>query len=222
MRSGHAGIGDRSRSSWKDPRVVRLHVGVSPEDGRNSPVENARDRNLLACRLCVEVDEHDVGLPPRVLDEGVEELEGRHRAVEEQPAEQVDDRDRRAVPRRGDGEPFSGKAGAEVRGPDHAVGGGEVREDLVAGPRVVPQGNDVGSGSEQAVGELRRDTATVRCVLSVHDAELDRELVAKPRQPTLDRSGSGRAEHIGDEEDPQRGSPAATEREASARGRPRS
>ena len=45
-------------------------------------------------------------------------------------------------------------------------------------------------------------------VLAVDDAEVGAELLAQRRQPRLDRPAAGRAEHVGDEEDAQRLSPA--------------
>ena len=62
VRAGHAGVGDRRRAAREDARVVRLHVRVRPDDGADAAVEPARERDLLARRLGVEVDEDVRGL----------------------------------------------------------------------------------------------------------------------------------------------------------------
>ena len=68
VRPGHPGVGDRRRPARLDARVARLDVRVGPDHGRDLAVEPARDRDLLARRLGVEVDDDDLRLlrgPPR-------------------------------------------------------------------------------------------------------------------------------------------------------------
>ena len=69
VRPGHAGVGQRRRAARKDPRVVRLDVRVRPDHGSRPAVEHARERDLLARRLGVEVDDHDRCLAPQLLDQ---------------------------------------------------------------------------------------------------------------------------------------------------------
>ena len=88
----------------QDARVVRLDVRVRADHRGHAPVEPARERDLLARRLGVEVDDDDLRLGARLLDERVDDLERARRDVEEERAHQVDDGDRRPVARRGDGE----------------------------------------------------------------------------------------------------------------------
>jgi hypothetical protein len=66
---------------------------------------------------------------------------------------------------------------------------------------VVAEGEHVGAGGEQLVGELGRDPDAVRRVLAVYDAEVDVELLTQPRQALLDRAQAGAAVDVGDEED---------------------
>jgi hypothetical protein len=69
---------------------------------------------------------------------------------------------------------------------------------------VVAEREHVGPGREQTLGEARRDTGPVRDVLAVDDAEAGAQLVLEPLQAFLERGAPGRAEDVGDEEDPQR------------------
>jgi len=185
----------------QDARVVRLHVGVRPEDGGHPPVEVDRERNLLARRLAVKVDEDDRRLPARLLDELVNDLERPDRGRHEQVAEQIDHRDPGAVACLGDGPPAPRRCSREVRGPDHAVGAREVGRDLLPPPDVVAERDHVRAGREQLVRELRRDPDTVRDVLPVRDHEVQVELFPQPWQPLLDRPQTGPAVHVRDEED---------------------
>src|SRR5205814_7962676 len=77
----------------------------------------------------------------------------------------------------------------------------EVGAHPVAPPHVIPEGDHVGSGGKQLVGELRRDPRAVGDVLAVQDAEVRAELRAQTAQPLLDRTTTGRAEDVGDEQD---------------------
>jgi hypothetical protein len=69
---------------------------------------------------------------------------------------------------------------------------------------VVAERDDIRARGEQPVPELRRQTAPVRRVLAVDDAEVDAELLAQRVQPRLDRLATRSAEDVCDEEDPQR------------------
>jgi hypothetical protein len=68
---------------------------------------------------------------------------------------------------------------------------------------VIAERDDVGTGGEDPLGELRREPAAVGGVLAVDDAEGGAELLAQARQALLDRSAPGRAEDVCDEEEPQ-------------------
>jgi hypothetical protein len=68
---------------------------------------------------------------------------------------------------------------------------------------VVAERDRVRSGREQLLGELRRDPDAVRDVLAVEDDEVDGELVAQRGQPLLDRPATGRADDVGNEQEPQ-------------------
>ena len=56
--------------------VGGLHVRVRSEDGGDAPVEPAGERDLLARRLRVDVDDDHGRLPPRLVDEALELLIG--------------------------------------------------------------------------------------------------------------------------------------------------
>jgi hypothetical protein len=69
---------------------------------------------------------------------------------------------------------------------------------------MVAERDHVGPGREDPVCELAGDTRSVRRVLPVDDAEVDRELLPEPGQPIFDRTAAGRSEDVGDEEESQR------------------
>jgi hypothetical protein len=89
----------------------------------------------------------------------------------------------------------------EVGRPDDPIAALEVRQELAARPGVVAEGQDVGAGGEQLLGELRRQPAPVGRVLGVDDAEVGAELVAERGEAFLQRAAPGRPEDVGDEED---------------------
>ena len=66
---------------------------------------------------------------------------------------------------------------------------------------MVAQREYVGPGTEEALGEPRRDPGPVGHVLRVDDAEARAELVSQAWQALLDRRPAGRAEDVCDEED---------------------
>src|SRR6476660_3368033 len=71
-----------------------------------------------------------------------------------------------------DREPAAGSLRAGVRRPDHPLAGGEVRRDPAAAVGVVTERDHVRAGSEQLVGQLRRDPGAVGRVLAVDDRKV--------------------------------------------------
>src|SRR5207302_216089 len=76
---------------------------------------------------------------------------------------------------------------ARVRGPDHALALREVVPDSVAAEAVVAERDHVRAGTQQPVGELRRDSRAVRDVFAVDDADVGTVLLAQAGQALLDR-----------------------------------
>ncbi len=68
---------------------------------------------------------------------------------------------------------------------------------------MVAERDRVRTPREELVGELRRDSDTVRDVLAVDDADVDVQLVAQRAQTFFDRAASRDADDICDEEDSQ-------------------
>ena len=67
-------------------------------------------------------------------------------------------------------------------------------------PDVVARRDDVGSGGEELLGELRRKPDAVGGVLAVDDAKTDAQLVAELRQAGFDRAPAGGTEDVADDE----------------------
>ena len=84
VRPGHARVGERGRAARVHARVVRLHVRVRADHRRHAPVEPPRERDLLARRLGVHVDEDHRRPLARLLDELVDHLERVVRDLEEE------------------------------------------------------------------------------------------------------------------------------------------
>ena len=169
VRAGHADVGHRRGAAGQHAGVGGLDVGVRAEHGRHASVEPARECDLLARRLGVDVDDDDRACAPRLLDELVHELpRARAGSRKSEPMRLIT---ATGVPsrRRRDREPAPGRAGAEVRGPDDPLGGREVRRDLGPPPGVVAERDRVRSVREQLLGEARRDADPVRRVLPVDD-----------------------------------------------------
>ncbi len=101
-------------------------------------------------------------------------------------------------------EPAARRGRGEVRGPDDALGARQVRVDLLPPPGVIAERDHVRAGGEEPLGELRRDPHAVGDVLAVQDAEADAVLLPQVAQARLDGVAAGRADHVSDEEDPQR------------------
>ncbi len=201
VRAGHPRVGDRRRPAWLHAGVVRLHVRVRPHDRGHASVQPPGHRDLLARRLGVEVEEDDLRATARLLDELVHDLERALGRREEQPAEQVEDSDRRAVDGRLHCHPCAGRLARQVRRADHALGLGEVRGNLHPPPDVIAERDHVGACGENSIRELRGQSGPVGRVLAVHDAEIDLELLLQAREPLLDRASARRAEHVREKED---------------------
>ena len=123
--------------------------------------------------------------------------------MQEEGAEDVDHGQACTVRARDDPEASPRCERRRVRRSQDAVGRVEVRRDLGAAERVVPERDGVDSGREQAVGEPRRDPDPVGDVLPVRDADVDLELSAQRRQALLERLPAGGPDDIGDEQNAQ-------------------
>jgi hypothetical protein len=65
---------------------------------------------------------------------------------------------------------------------------------------VVAERDRVGSGGEDALGELRGEAGALSGVLAIYDAEVGSVLLAERVQTFLERTPPGRAEDIRDEQ----------------------
>jgi len=178
---------------------------MRPHDCGDAAVQPARERDLLAGRLGVHVDEDERGLPNGGIDEPVDDLEHRGRGMEKERSEHVDDRESGSVRRRNDREPAARRRRRCVRGTHDALRALEVRTDLRPPEGVVPQRDRIHAHSEELVGEARGDSDAVRGVFAVHDADVDCELFPHPGKERFQRTSARCAHDVGDEEDAQGG-----------------
>jgi hypothetical protein len=102
------------------------------------------------------------------------------------------------------GEAGTGRLRRHVRRAQNAVGAAQVRGEPGLAPGPVAEGDHVGAGRQEPVGEFRRDPAPGGGVLAVDDAEVGCQLGPEGGQSGLDGSAAGRTEDVGDEENPQR------------------
>jgi hypothetical protein len=200
MGAGHARVGDGGSPTGLHTRVRRLDVRMGSEDSRHAAVKPARQRDLLARRLCMEVDEDDLRIPLRLGDEVVHDLKESDRRAQEERAEQADHGDGRAALRNHDDEPATRCVPGQVGGPGDTVGLLQVRNELLTAPDVVSERDRVGPRGEYPFRKLRRQARAVGGVLRIDDADICAKLVPQLWQPLLDRPGARGAEDVGDEE----------------------
>jgi Glycosyltransferase family 87 len=200
VRAGHAGVRHRRGAAGLHARVGRLHVRVRPDHRGHAAVQPPRQGDLLAGRLGVEVHHDDPGLPSRLGDEVVDDLEEADRRPEEERAEQVDHGHARTVLGGHDDQAAAGRVRGEIGGSHHPVRLVQVRDQFLPAPCVVAQRDRVGAGAEDPLGQLGREARTVGGVLRIDDAEVRFELVPKSAQPVLERPCTRGAEDVGDEE----------------------
>ena len=117
--------------------VVRLHVRVRADHRGHPSVEHARERDLLARGLRVEVDEDDLCAPRACSTSSSTMRNGLLGDVEEERALEVDNGDRRHRARLTTVRPLPGPV--EVAGPDDATALLEDRDDVLLSPDVVAQ-----------------------------------------------------------------------------------
>jgi len=201
VRAGHARVGDRRGATRQDTRVVGLDVGVRADDRGDAAVEPRGERNLLARRLGVEVDDDDRSCGARLVDEHVDDLPRRDGCVEEELPEQVEDGDADTVACLHHGEAAAWSLGARVRRPDHALAPGEVGGDPAPPVGVVAERDYVRPRSKELVGELPRDAGAVGGVLAVDDREVGLVALAQRREVLLHRAATRDAEDVREEED---------------------
>jgi Glycosyltransferase family 87 len=205
VRAGHAGVGDVGRPAAQDVGVARLDVRVGAEHRRHPTVQEPPHGHLLAGRLGVEVDDHDLRLLASLAHEILGHRERAHGRIEEELAEQVDHGDRRAVGGLRHTPPLAGRRGGVVGRADDAAVHGQMLVHLPLAEGVVAERDHVDAGGVQAAGEPARDARAVGQVLAVCDHEVDLALGPQPGHLLLDDPPARCRDGIGDEEDPHRG-----------------
>jgi len=175
---------------------------VRPEHRGHAAVEPGRERDLLARRLGVDVDDDHRRRLACLLHQLVDDLPHAVRGIEEERTEEIDDRDGGAVACLDHGEPAAGRLALEVRGAHDRRRRGQIGADLLAAPRMVAKRERVRAGCEEALGKPRRDADAVRDVLAVDDAGVDLEALAQVGQQRLDRVAAGATHNVADEQQP--------------------
>ena len=130
------------------------------------------------------------------LQDGVGAVEGILEHVQIEQSLQIDDRDLRAAHVE-DGHAASGAGLAVVRGAQDVL----VLVDVQVGAaleRVVPGGDDVRAGLEDAPGGVGGDPVAVRGVLPVDDRDVDAVLPLDRAEPVLEELASHVPDHITD------------------------
>jgi len=152
-------------------------VGVRPEHSGDAPVEVPAERDLLARRLGVHVDEDLIGLAAQIREHAVDLGKRRAPRAHVEVPRQVHDRQSNPVALEHDAA-ATGLPAEEVRRTDHSLVPVEVGIDLAAAVGVVAERDRVDARFEQLVGNLRRDAEAAGDVLGVDDDEGRREALA--------------------------------------------
>jgi len=172
---------------------------VRAHDGGHAAVEMPAQRDLLACGLGVEVDEHVVRATLELAEGGVDLRERRPSGAQEDVAAEVDDAepDALAVHDTGAVSRLVSQVVVGAQDLDVVV---EIAVDLLAVIGVVAERNDVDAGGEELVGDLRRDPQPPGCVLAVDDDERRLVAFAQPGQQPEQRALAKRSDDVADEE----------------------
>ena len=169
---------------------------VRAHDRRDASVEVVGERDLLACRLGMEVHEHGHVLG-HLVERGVGRAERAVHRVHEHAAEEVQHGE--AADGRGDERPALPRRAGRVVGGAHGVreladGGGE----LLLPPRVVAERDRVRARREDLVGERHGDAAAGGRVLGVDDHGRHAELAPDAGQLLLQDPAAGASHHVAD------------------------
>jgi hypothetical protein len=98
--------------------------------------------------------------------------------AQEEGAQEVEHGDRLAAAGRDDREAAAGRPVAEVGRAQEARACFEEGDQVAMPPDVVACCDNIRAGREELLGQLRRESDPVRCVLSVDNTEVGVELVA--------------------------------------------
>ena len=176
-RTAHSGITQKRGAARENLFVGGLHMRMRADDGGNFPIEEPAERDFLARRLGMRVDENDRRLCAHLLDCGLDRAKGifQNRLHERAP---LDDghahfsfrgfEDDQAVSRR-------------ARGIVHRAQQTRLRvnesEDVLLVPDMIARRDDGSSGAQQIDGNLRRDPAATRRVFpAMIDYLLERDV----------------------------------------------
>jgi len=175
-------------------------MGVRAQDRGDPPVEEPAERDLLARRLRVDVDQQVVDPTLEPPQRGLGLLEEGVRGVHVEVPGQVDDAQAHAVA--GDDRLAPARLRAQVVArTQHPVAAVEVAEDLPPPVGVVAERDDVDAGLQKLVGETRRDPQPAGHVLGVDHDERRPVALAQGGQHAEQRPAPRAADEVAGEED---------------------
>src|SRR5439155_20112632 len=196
----HARVRDVRRAPRQHARVGGGHVRVRADHRGDAAVEVPADRDLLARRLGVPVD--DLHLR-RAIGERVQDgVDGAERVVNVRRHEDAPDRVHHEHVIRDD-PPTSGIARREVDRSYAVLERVDVLHELPLIPHVVAVRDHVGAGVVDLARDVRSQARPARGVLAVHDGHVDAQLALQLRKERRDRVTARAPHHITDEEDAQ-------------------
>ena len=175
-------------------------------DRRDPPVEVVAHRQLLPCRLGVEVDDREGGgvFP----DNPVDRLEGVVQRVKVDDAKEAHNQHRKAPPVQQEPPLPIGAAGEVGRAEEVRVIG-EVVVDLPALEGVVAAGDDVDPAVEEVPGRDREDAVADGRILAVADDDVNLLLLLEGGELFPKEAASRRADDIADHKNPHASSPSS-------------
>ena len=159
--TGHAQIGNISRSLGQDPQIRRGHMGVGAPHRADAPIQIVGQSQLLAGGLGVEIHQRKGGLLLFLPQQLVRRQEGVVGVVVQiAPADEIHhgDADGSAVI---DAVAPAGSPGGIVGGAQDIGAVLQIVRDLHLAPRMVAQRDDVGAGIEEILGGLGAEAAAV-------------------------------------------------------------
>src|SRR5215472_3279524 len=172
VRAGHAHVRDIGRAPGKDAFISGGDVGMSAYDGGNLAVEVPTHRDFFRSGFSVHVHDYDLRIAGNAGELGRGRAEGVVDRRHVRAALKIQDGASDAALGVPDVEAPAGRAIREIRGTQQARLAGEILDNFLALPDVIPTAENVGARFEKLFGNSRRDAESRSSVFTIDDAEI--------------------------------------------------
>lgn len=200
VRPGKPGVRKEGGAAGKNLVVRGLDMGVGSDDSGDLAVEHPTEGDFLGSRLGMEIDNNDWGLGAKPFHGLQGEWEGVVERRHEGASLKIEDGDRGEAVLLADGEAVPRNVGGIIQGAEESGLQGEITDDFLLIPDMIPGRDDIDAGVEEFAGNCGGNAISAGGIFSISDNEIESVAMDEFGEERFNGSAAGFADDIAYEE----------------------